>query len=190
MLERFLRLCRPSAEPVPARRLPARERVPWMLAGFWESRFLHVPKLIMRTLRAPGLAWDIACAAPLLLQVRRVLRRRQDVRDVLIELTPAAVPTVRSSLMTRVRTVRAIFWATRLRPLGGAEGRCLRLSLAVYAALRRQGWDVTFVSGVRRDATGLQGHAWVEENGQGLAELAGRERVWEYVPSFRYPPTS
>jgi hypothetical protein len=49
---------------------------------------------------------------------------------------------------------------------------------------------VTFVSGVRGDATGLQGHAWVEENGQSLAELTGRERVWEYVPIFRYPPAS
>jgi len=86
--------------------------------------------------------------------------------------------------------VRSIYWATRLLPSGSAGGRCLQQALAIYTALRRQGWDVTFVSGVRRDAAGLQGHAWVEENGQGLPELAGREPVSEYVPSFRYPPTS
>jgi hypothetical protein len=184
----LLRLCPPSSDPVATGRLPARKRLPWMLAGWWESGFLHVPMALLRPLRAPGLAWDVVRTAPLLIRVRRALRRHKDVRDVLGSLTPAPCTGVRSSALTRWRTVRAIHWATRLFPSGSAGGRCLLQSLAIYAAFRRQRWDVTFVSGVGRDAAGLRGHAWVEEDGRLLPELVGREPVSEYQPNFRYPP--
>jgi hypothetical protein len=189
-LEGFLRLCRPSAEPVPAVTLPVRARLEWMTPAFWESGYLHVPPPLLRAVRAPALAWGIARVLPLLFGVRRVLRRHRDVREVLAHLTPPKAPAARSSASTRRRTVRGIYWAVRLLPLGSETGRCLQRSLAVYAALRRQGWPVTFVSGVRRSPTGLEGHAWVEEDGLVLAELAGRERIWEYRANFRYPPSS
>lgn len=189
-LEGFLRLCAPSLEPVPAKRLPARTRLAWKMAGYWESGFLHVPSPLLRAIRAPSLAWGIARIVPQLLRVRRVLRRHQDVRDVLVHLTPAAAPAARSSAMTRWRTLRGIYWAVRLLPLGSAGGRCLQQALAVYAALRRQGWDVTFVSGVRREATGLQGHAWVEEDGVRLTEPLDQVGMPDYQANFRYPPSS
>jgi len=185
----FLRLCHPSPDPVTTAPLPAGTRLPWLMAGLWESRFLHVPSVVLRALRAPGLARDVARVLPLLVRVRRVLRRHRDVRDVLAQLTPSAAPTVRSSALARWRTVRAIYWATRLLPSGDAGGRCLQQALAVYAALRRQGWDVVFFSGVRRDAAGLHGHAWVEEDGVRLTDR-GADGPLDYQANFRYPPAS
>jgi hypothetical protein len=190
-LERFLRLCPPSLEPAPARRLPARERLPWMAAGFWEGGYLHVPPLLLRAIRAPGVGLGIARTLPTLLRVRRALRRHQDVREVLSRLTRAAPPAARrSSALTRWRTMRGLHWAVRLLPLGSAGGRCLQQALAAYVALRRQGWNVTFVSGVRRDATGLVGHAWVEEDGVRLTEPLDPGGSPDYRPSVRYPAAS
>jgi hypothetical protein len=189
-LESFLRLCRPSPEPVAAGPLRAAARTRWKVAGHWEAGFVHVPWVLLPALRAPGLVGPMARAVRLLARVRRTLRNHQDVREVLARLTPTTLPAARSNAVTRWRTVRSIYWMTQILPCGSAGGRCLQQALAVYTALRRQGWDVTFVCGVRRDATGLVGHAWVEEHGQGLAELAGRERVWEYVANFRYPPAA
>ena len=167
------------AAPTRASRLAS---LRWRLAGAWESGYVHVPTLVLRLARAPALVWDIARALPVLIRVRRALRSHRDVRAVLANLTPAA-PVPRRSARARWRTVRAIHWAHRLLPLGG----CLPQALAIYAALRAQGWKVEFVSGVRRDPAGLHGHAWVEEDGGLLRELLGWERLPDYQGNFRYP---
>ncbi len=188
-LSLFLRNCAPAATPEAPRRLSRLASSRWGLVGAWEAGFVHVPLPLLRVARAPGLTWDIATVLPLLARVRRALRHR-DVRQVLASLTPRVAPTTRSTPRRRWRTVRAIHWACKLLPIGPAEGNCLPRALAMYAALRRQGWNVAFVSGVRRDATGLVGHAWIEEDGELLRELGGWERFPEYRPSFRYPPAA
>ena len=186
-LSHFLRICEPAAEPGAPRRLSRLASSRWRFVGAWETGFLHVPVPLLRAARAPALAWDIAAVLPLLARVRRALRHR-DVRRVLAKLTPRVAPATRSTPRRRWRTVRAIHWACKLLPIGPAEGNCLPRALAMYAALRRQGWNVAFVSGVRRDATGLAGHAWIEEDGELLRELGGWERFPEYQANFRYPP--
>jgi len=158
------------------------------LGGFWECGFVP-PQSVLRALRAPRLTWDVLRVLPLLLGVQRALRGHRDVRAVLRRLTPAALPN-RSSRYVRWRTVRAIHWACKLLPLGRAASRCLPRALAIYAALRARGWPVVFVSGVERDASGLHGHAWVEEHGAVLLELAGYEGKPDYRANFRYPPSS
>jgi hypothetical protein len=85
-----------------------------------------------------------------------------------------------------VCTVRAVQHATRLFPTN-SEGDCLVRSLAIYAALREQGWPVCFVSGVRRGVGGVQGHAWVELDGRVLAELGEPRNRELYQVNFAYP---
>jgi len=183
----LLRRCEPALDPtIPPKPSPA-GRLAWQAVGAWEGGFLHVPLPLLRVFRAPALAWDIATVLPLLVRVRRALRRHRDVRAVLAGLTPAPM-SGRGSLRKRWRTLRAIHWAFKLLPLGPAEGACLPRALAMYAALGRQGWTVAFVSGVKRDAAGLHGHAWVEEDGEVLRELLGWERLPDYEVGFRYPP--
>jgi hypothetical protein len=186
----FLRHCEPALDPTTPIRLAPVARLSWQAVGAWESGFLHVPLRLLRVARAPGLVWDIATVLPLLLRVLGTLRRRRDVRAVLADLTPEAVPSRRGTARRRWRTIRAIHWACKLLPIGPADGSCLPRALAMYAALRRQGWVVEFVSGVKRDAAGLHGHAWVEEDGALLRELLGWERLPDYEANFRYPPNA
>lgn len=185
-LSHFLRHCAPAPTPGAPRRLSWLESLRWRLAGEWEAGFMHVPTPLLRVARAPALAWDVATVLPLLARVQSALRHR-DVRVVLAALTPPVAPATRSTPRRRWRTVRAIHWACRLFRVGPAGGACLPRALAMYAALRRQGWTVDFVSGVRRDATGLAGHAWIEEDGELLRELGGWERFPDFQPNFRYP---
>ena len=186
-LARLLAHCRPAPEPAPAARLPRLATLRWAAAGAWEGGFVHVPTALLRVGRAPALAWDVARTLPLVGRVRRTLRRGT-VHDVLAALTPRAGPATRGTPRRRWRTVRAIHWAFRLLPLGPDEGNCLPRALAMYAALRAQGWDVDFVSGVKRGPHGLVGHAWVEENGAPLGDLSGWENTTGYQANFRYPP--
>jgi hypothetical protein len=187
-LSLFLQRCRPALAPGVPRRPSRLGSLRWKVAGTWEGGFVHVPLALLRVARAPGLAWDIAKALPLLVRVRRALRRHRDVRDVLASVTPAAPASVRSTARARWRAFRAIYWACKLLPIGPREGNCLLRALAIYAALRRQGWAVEFVSGVRRAPPGLQGHAWVEEDGAVLSEMSGWEWTPHYQGNFRYPP--
>ena len=186
-LSHFLADCQPAPEPAPTVRLSRLAQLRWATVGAWEAGFIHVPTILLRVGRAPGLAWDIAWTLPLIGRVRRALRRGA-VPEVLAALTPRVAPETRTTPRRRWRTLRAIHWAFRLLPLGPAEGDCLPRALAMYAALRHQGWNVDFVSGVRRNAAGLVGHAWVEEDGAPLRELRGWEGFAEYRENFRYPP--
>jgi len=155
--------------------------------GLVECGFVRTPRLLLRLMRGPRLAWDVLVAIPTILQARRLLRSAGDVRDVLRALTPESPPTARGSRLARWRSARAIRWAFRLLPFGPRRGVCLPRSLAVYATLRRQGWPVQFVSGVRRGASGLEGHAWVEEDGLPIPEMVRPGTVPDFQANFRYP---
>ena len=153
------------------------------MLGLWECGY---DRDVFRLLKAPRLAWDILRVLPVVLGAQKALRRHRDVRAVLRSLTPEMPPTRRSP-RERWRTVRAIRWAFTLLSLCGAKGPCLPRALTIYAALRAQGWPVVFVSGVRRDAWRLRGHAWIEEDGALLPELSALDGLPDYHANFRYP---
>jgi hypothetical protein len=50
---------------------------------------------------------------------------------------------------------------------------CLPRALAMYRLLRREGYQAELRIGVRRTATGMEAHAWVEVDGQPVAEPPG-----------------
>jgi hypothetical protein len=142
----------------------------------------------MRFHRAPGVLVDVLGVLPEILAARRQLRAERDLRRLLDRATPN-VPAMRSSLERRFRTVRAMRWATRLFRLN-PKGDCALRSVAIYTALARQGWPVTFVSGVRRGERGVEGHAWVECDGRELPELREPTVRLAYRETFRWPPSS
>jgi hypothetical protein len=73
----------------------------------------------------------------------------------------------------------------RLRRWFGAErGDCLQWSLALYRMLSRAGSNPTLVVGVRRDGSGMTGHAWVELNDARVLELPSSDQRFERVCAF------
>lgn len=138
-----------------------------------------------RALRAPSLIRDTLRALPLVVRVRRAARHQPDLHRLMATLTPA-IPPRRSAARRRRRLVEGIRWATWI-VRDPRIGRCVIRSLAIYRALRQQGWQVEFVSGIRRDANGLIGHAWVELDGQVLPELRQWRNRMLYRVNFRYP---
>ncbi len=175
-------LCR-----APTSRWPA---WPSRMIALAECGFCPTPVLVTRFLKFPGALRDVLKALPIVVRTRGVLRRKRDLREVLRSLTPDEVPSRRSEPLNRLRAVRGIHWAVQLLPVPRGEGRCVLQSLVIYAALRRQGWPVTFVSGVRRTADEFQGHAWItDEDGRVIPELASwGERGWgHYRENFRFP---
>lgn len=69
-----------------------------------------------------------------------------------------------------------------LRRLPGVPDTCLYTSLARYAALRRAGIEPVFVLGVRTDRGDLEGHAWIEVDGQPWHDANARS----YTVTFRH----
>ena len=187
-LRHFFERCDPDRgrlDLVPSR--AARMRREWILRrerGLFTGRWIWVRRLLL----APGLALDVARVLPDIVATRRRLQAEPDLRRLFEEATPPVAP-VRSSPRRRLRTVRAIRWATRFLRLNPG-GDCVLRSLAIYRALRREGWPVVFVSGVRREGGRIDGHAWVEFDGRVLPELGEPAVDHYYNETFRWPMKS
>lgn len=141
--------------------------------------------VLLRARRAPRIAAEAALALRYVLRARRAVRGRPDMRELLASLTPGgdAVP---GSLARRFHTTRGVRWAARLLPRSPGGGWLVR-PLALYTALREQGWPVSFVSGERRQEGRVTRHAWVELDGRVLPELSEPTNPEVYRESFRYP---
>jgi hypothetical protein len=122
---------------------------------------------------------DMLRVLPSVIAVMWRLRQHRDISELLQALTPSTDVT-RTTPAWRARTIRGITWLMRI-----AGSSCLVRSLALYRALRREGWPVTFVSGVATDEGRIKGHAWIELEGQLLPLLP--EAVFSYRTLFRYP---
>jgi len=162
--------------------------VPWLrLVSLWETGFLYVPPRLRRLPRGPRVLWEMLRVLPVVTAVRRALATQGNMVALLAMITPNATTRRPSSRRRRWRTVSAIRWAHRLLPLGPRAGDCLPRALATYVALRRQGWQVAFVTGVRREGNRTIGHAWVEDEHGPLPELQEPGPTPRFVPAFRYP---
>jgi hypothetical protein len=161
----------------------------WDRAAFPERGPLGRSQRALGMLHAlPAIATGVLAAAPVVREVRLALRRGSGIPELLRSLTPDASAPARGSLKRRWSSVHGVRWAARLLPGRNPLGDCLVRSLATYAALRRQGWPVTFVSGVRRDAEGVVGHAWVELEGRVLRELGEPRNREHYAVNLEFPP--
>ena len=140
---------------------------------------------LLRARNAPVVAAEVAAALPYVLRARRAVRANPDVREVLASLTPAEETGARSSRARRFHTTRGVRWAARL--LRASAGGAVVRSVALYAALREQGWPVSYVSGVRAEGARVARHAWIELDGRVLPELSEPANPELYPENFRYP---
>lgn len=66
------------------------------------------------------------------------------------------------------------------------KGNCFPRALALYRFARQRGYPVRFHCGVRREAAGLDGHAWLTLDGQAFQEPGPH---WQgFTVTFFYPP--
>jgi len=82
--------------------------------------------------------------------------------------TPAAVPL--ESIREVERQARLLSMVRHRHPFAG---KCLSRSLTLWWCLRRTGIKSEVRLGIRKDGSQLRGHAWVEYQGQPVAELLG-----------------
>jgi hypothetical protein len=68
------------------------------------------------------------------------------------------------------------------------KGNCFPRSLALYRLARRRGFPVRFHCGVRKDISGLEGHAWLTLESQTFHEPGALWR--DFTITFSYPPDS
>jgi len=85
----------------------------------------------------------------------------------LVLLAGPALDESRASLAQARATARLVKAA---RNHGIYQANCLQLALTLWWLLRRQGIQSDLRIGVRKEATGLQAHAWVEYRGQVLTD--------------------
>jgi hypothetical protein len=115
------------------------------------------------------------------------VRGSTELRELLPAFTPSAShPEALASRASRYRTTRGVRWAVRLLRIDPAR-ECLARSLALYAALRDQGWAVSFVSGVPVGEGRPATHTWLELDGRVLPELREPANAELYRENFRYP---
>lgn len=66
------------------------------------------------------------------------------------------------------------------------KGNCFPRSLALYRLARRRGYPVRFHCGVRKEVSGLEGHAWLTLESQTFHEPG---TLWrDFTVTFSYPP--
>jgi hypothetical protein len=114
-------------------------------AVFWVHRVRTAPSLL---------------AVCLWTAVMPVLIRRLDLQRLLQILTVEP-----GRALPEVDDVRLVIgctdWLLCHRPFAG--GACLQRSLVLYRVLREMGLPVSIVFGVRREDSGISGHAWLTQ---------------------------
>jgi hypothetical protein len=142
---------------------------------------------LRRAAHVPGIVMDVAATLPYVYRARQAVRGSPDLRELLPSFTPSGPrPQAPASRASRFRTTRGVRWAARLlRTVPGCD--CLVRSLALYTALRDQGWPVSFVSGVPVEGERPTAHAWLELDGRVLPELRESINGVLYRENFRYP---
>jgi hypothetical protein len=189
---RTLRLFRERCDPEQGRLELGRPSRAWVR----RARALSAPEnfqlgaTLLRAAQVPGVAADVAATLPHVLHARRAIRQLPDLGELLASL-PSAPPLLDASASraSRFRTIRGVCWGARLTStVRGCD--CLVRSVALYGALRRQGWPVSFVSGVRMEEGRMRQHAWLELDGRPIPELREFTHAEKYRENFRYPPSA
>jgi hypothetical protein len=183
----FLAHCDPAAALLELRPPTLAERRRWDLAALGERGLPGTCELPLRRVRnLPHAVAGFARALPSLFAARHALGKHRDIEALLEALTPRTTRAHRSSPAWRDRVVCEVLRGARLFPRN-PDGDCLLRSLALYHAIRRQGWPARFVSGLRREGDVVQGHAWVELDGRVLTELYESGNRQRYSVLVEYP---
>jgi hypothetical protein len=113
------------------------------------------------------------------------LKKQTDLEKILLEMTPNVAKSEQDIQVRSLRLERGVRWALRLT--NQHVNACVPRSLALFHALRKEGLEVSFVSGVRRNGSKLEGHAWLELNGKPIPGLGDENSPNVFKENFRYP---
>jgi Uncharacterised nucleotidyltransferase/Transglutaminase-like superfamily len=184
-LETFLRLCDPWEQKLDYKRLSQEKLKIWRnsFPTSWqlEWRLARFDRLV----RAIPTLLDVATQYSNVVRVKKLLREKTDLFEIVAANEPNLRVQQNKSFKHLERIMRGIHWTLVL--IGPRFDACVPRSLAVYNALKAEGHDVVFVSGVRRNNGKLEGHAWVELNGIGLEIFNDVPSAQIFKENFRYP---
>jgi Uncharacterised nucleotidyltransferase/Transglutaminase-like superfamily len=184
-LEAFLRLCDPWQQQLDYRALSQEKLKAWRnsFPGAWqlEWRLARFDRLV----RAIPTLLDMASQYSNVVRVKKLLRQKTDLFEIVQTNEPNPRVQPDKSFKHLERIMRGIHWTLFL--IGPRIDACVPRSLAVYNALKAEGHDVVFVSGIRRNNGKLEGHAWVELSGIGLEIFNDLPSAQIFKENFRYP---
>lgn len=113
----------------------------------------------------------------------RLFLRFTSLPQVLDQLSPLSRTTVPDDVAMR-RLVGYIDRWLRLFPYN-RKGNCFPRSVALYGFARQLGYPVVFHCGVRKDASNLDGHAWLTLGSHVFYEPG---KHWQlFIVTFSYP---
>ncbi|MDR4463030.1 MAG: lasso peptide biosynthesis B2 protein [Nitrospira sp.] len=114
----------------------------------------------------------------------RIALRFQTLPRVLEQFGTLSADAKQNDAEMKILTCYVDRWL-RLFPYN-KRGNCFPRSLALYRFARQLGYPVVFHCGVRREAAGLDGHAWLTLNGQAFQEPGTH---WQgFTITYSYPP--
>jgi hypothetical protein len=113
----------------------------------------------------------------------RLLLRYKRLPQVLDRLSPRSGKGTPDAAVMRFLAYYVDRWL-QLFPYN-TRGNCFPRSLALYRFARQLGYPVVFHCGVRKDASGLDGHAWLTLDSQAFHEPGTH---WQgFTVTFSYP---
>lgn len=186
-LAAFLARCDPDSglldlAPIAPRQRRQLDRIAFGERGLLGGR----EQIVARAFGAPAMAPVGLAFVPLVMRIRRAVRRHHDMRSLLEAVSISKTRRPLMPQLPRELVIAGVRCASRLVGSGHA-GPCLVRALAVYAALKQRGWPVEFVTGVRRSGSAIVGHAWVEYDGGVLLEMDEPDFCAQYEQNFRFP---
>jgi hypothetical protein len=129
--------------------------------------------------------WTILQVGVVVLRIRIALRF-QTLPKVLEQAGPLSTKAEPDDAGMKILTSYVDWWL-RLFPYN-TKGNCFPRAVALYRFARQRGYPVRFHCGVRREAVGLDGHAWLTLNSETFHEPGTH---WHgYTVTFSYPPES
>ncbi|MBX3333956.1 MAG: lasso peptide biosynthesis B2 protein [Nitrospira sp.] len=127
--------------------------------------------------------WTILWVGAAVFWIRTALRF-QTLPRVLEQFGTLSADAKQNDAEMKILTCYVDRWL-RLFPYN-KRGNCFPRSLALYRFARQLGYPVVFHCGVRKEAAGLDGHAWLTLNGQAFQEPGTH---WQgFTITYSYPP--
>ena len=127
--------------------------------------------------------WTILWVGVVVLRIRIALRF-QTLPKVLEQVGPRSTKPEPDDAEMKTLTYYVDRWL-RLFPYN-RRGNCFPRALALYRFARQRGYPVRFQCGVRREAAGLDGHAWLTLDSETFQEPGTH---WQdFTVTFSYPP--
>jgi hypothetical protein len=139
----------------------------------------------LRVQKSPVLLTDLLEGWILIRRAKQNLKKQTDLEKILLEMTPDVANSEQDIQVRTLRLERGVRWALRLT--NQHVNACVPRSLALFHALRKEGLEVSFVSGVRRNGNKLEGHAWLELNGKPIPGYGDESAPSIFKENFRYP---